>query len=197
MGVPCAFMDRDGVLIEDVHLLVRPDQVRLAPGAASALAALRRGGFRVVVVTNQTVVARGLAEEKDVDRVHAEIDRQLAAAGPGRIDAYYVCPHHPNATRPAYRIDCDCRKPKPGLLLRAAAEHGIDLRASFMIGDRITDVIAGRVAGCGTIMVETGAHLEPPIETGEPIDPTVKPDRTCRDLAEAAAFILGLSRGVT
>jgi D-glycero-D-manno-heptose 1,7-bisphosphate phosphatase len=142
------------------------------------------------VISNQTVVARGLVTEQEVCVINAEMERLLEQAGGPHLDGFYFCPHHPNATLPAYRIACQCRKPRPGLLLQAAHEHNLDLSASFAVGDRITDIIAGARAGCRTVLVQTGAHLAPPIETNEPLDPSTQPDYTCADLAEAARWIL-------
>ena len=184
------FLDRDGVLIEEVYGLTQLDQIRLLDGAPEALSALKGAGFKLIVVTNQPVIARGLAKADDVNRVHAEINRRLEEAGGQAVDAFYFCPHHPHATLPEYRVDCDCRKPRAGMLLRAAAEHDIDTARSYMIGDRITDIIAGQQAGCRSILVETGAHREPPIRTPEPVDPSTRPDRVCRDLGAAAGVIL-------
>lgn len=187
---PAVFVDRDGVLIEDVDLLARPDQVRLIDGAAEALSALKSGGFRLIMATNQPVVARGLATLQQVEEVHRELDRLLVAEGTPPLDASYVCPHHPNATLPNYRAQCDCRKPRPGLLLKAAREHRLDLASSFLVGDRITDIGAGKAAGCHTIMVRTGRHESPPIVTVDPLDPDLRPDHECADLREAADHIL-------
>lgn len=184
------FLDRDGVLIEDVHLLTRPEQVVIPAGVPGALRALGEAGFKLVVVSNQPVVARGLASESDVRAVHARMESLLQGAGALPLDGIYFCPHHPNATLPAYRVDCDCRKPKPGLLRRAAAELELDLGASFVVGDRITDIIAGARAGCRTVLVQTGKHHEQPIETSEPLDPTIQPDHTCADVPAAVAWIL-------
>jgi len=187
----CVFLDRDGVLIEDVGLLTRPDQARLIDGAARAVAALRRAGFAVVVVSNQAVVARGLCGEEDVKRVNETIDRALLDSGGSGVTAFYFCPHHPNATVPAYRADCRCRKPASGMLSQAADDLQLDLAQSYMVGDRMTDILAGRGAHCTTILVESGRHEEPPIETANPIDLACKPDRVCADLREAARWILG------
>ena len=184
------FLDRDGVLIEEAHLLTDAAHIRLFDYSPLAIESLRRAGYYVIVVTNQTVIARGLATEEDVRQLHAAIQQLLYRANGSQIDAFYVCPHHPNATLVNYRVDCACRKPKPGLLLQAAQDHNIDLQASYMIGDRITDIIAGSRAGCRTILVETGAHLEKPIETTEPIDPHIRPDFVCRDLSQAVKVIL-------
>jgi D-glycero-D-manno-heptose 1,7-bisphosphate phosphatase len=184
------FLDRDGVLVEDVDLLTRAEDFRILDGVPQALNLLKKSGFYLVVVSNQTVVARGLASEDDVRALNTRLQQMLEQAGGPRLDAWCFCPHHPKATLPAYRVDCDCRKPKPGLLLRAGREHGLDLHASFAVGDRITDVIAGAQAGCRTVLVQTGKHLEPPIETSQPLDLSVQPDYTCADLPTAAQWIL-------
>jgi D-glycero-D-manno-heptose 1,7-bisphosphate phosphatase len=184
------FLDRDGVLIEDRDLLTEPSEIRVLAGVPQALGRLREAGFRLVVVSNQTVVARGLATEADVERVNYELNRQLVAAGGSGIDRYYFCPHHPNATMLSYRVNCACRKPQPGLILQAAKDHQFDLASSFLVGDRITDIIAGERAGCRTILVQTGQHDAPPIQTAKPIDVNIKPDWTCASLAEAADWIL-------
>ncbi len=187
---PAVFLDRDGVLIEDVDLLTRKDQVRILPGVPAALAALSKAGFCLVVVSNQTVVARGLATESDVKEVNNFISQKLSESGGPQLSAWYFCPHHPNATLENYRMDCDCRKPKPGLLFSAGEQLKIDLKQSFMIGDRVTDIAAGKAAGCQTILVQTGRHLATPIETSELINPVLKPDFTCADLTAAATWIL-------
>jgi D-glycero-D-manno-heptose 1,7-bisphosphate phosphatase len=193
-STPAVFLDRDGVLIEDVGLLARPDGVRLLSGAARAVRALRQRGFLAVVVTNQPVIARGLATEADLERVHAHLQALLAAeAGElATVCGFRYCPHHPDADVPRYRADCRCRKPRPGMLLDAAQAYGIDIGASFMVGDRITDVLAGREAGCTTILVETGRHLDPPIRTPEPLalDLGAQPDAVFPDLLRASEWIL-------
>lgn len=183
------FLDRDGVILVENGFVVEPAGIRVAPDAPEALARLRENGFDLVVVTNQSAVARGLASEERVRAVHERLGEMLAAAG-ADVRAFYVCPHHPSADVAAYRVACDCRKPRPGLLLRAAAELGIDLAASVMVGDRLSDVAAGRRAGCRTVLVRTGAHLEPPIELLEPLEPDLAADHVCDTLGEAAAWIL-------
>jgi D-glycero-D-manno-heptose 1,7-bisphosphate phosphatase len=126
-----------------------------------------------------------------VRRLNQQLEGMLVAAGAPRLDGWYCCPHHPSATLPVYRVDCACRKPRPGMLLQAARELSLDLGASFMVGDRLTDVAAGFRAGCHTVLVETGRHTAPPIETAEPVDPGLRPDAVCADLAAAADWILG------
>lgn len=189
-ALPAVFLDRDGVLIEDADLLVSQTQVRLIKGAAEAVRSLCFSGYLVVVVSNQTVVARGLATEEDVRAVNDHIQRLLLAEGGVTVDAFYFCPHHPNATLPEYRVVCACRKPRPGMLLGAAVDLGIDLAASFMVGDRMSDVVAGQRAGCRTVLVQSGRHLDPPIETPDLISLDSRPDFVCANLREAAEWIL-------
>ena len=188
--IPAVFLDRDGVLVQDADLLTDAAKFRLLPGVPAALARLRAAGLPLVVVSNQPIVARGLATEADVIGLHKLLQALLVQAGAPCLDGWYFCPHHPKANVPAYRLNCDCRKPQPGLLLRAARELGLDLSASFMVGDRITDIIAGARARCRTILVQTGMHSKPPIETAEPLDLSVQPDFTCAGLPEAADWIL-------
>lgn len=190
---PAVFLDRDGVIIEDIHLLTKRSQIRLYPEAPQAILSLRQAGFKVIVVSNQPVVARGMATEDEVREVNEAIQDLLAQAGGNPMDMFYFCPHHPNATLPAYRLDCDCRKPRPGLLLQAAREHNLNLPASFMIGDRLTDILAGRAAGCRTVLVQTGMHTAKPIETPDSLDTSVQPDFTCANLQQAAHWILELT----
>jgi D-glycero-D-manno-heptose 1,7-bisphosphate phosphatase len=144
------------------------------------MASLRKAGFQLMIVSNQTVVARGLMTEDAVRSLQLVIEDQLIAAGGPRPDAFYFCPHHPEAEVPAYRAVCDCRKPRPGMLLAAAGTHGIDLRSSFLVGDR-------------TVLVETGRHLDCPITLAEPLEHDLEPDHRAADLAAAARWILGIS----
>jgi D-glycero-D-manno-heptose 1,7-bisphosphate phosphatase len=148
-------LDRDGTIIEEVEYLASPDQVRLIPGAAEAIARLNHLGIPVGVVTNQAGVARGYFPESRVAEVHERLN-QLLAERSAHIDRYYVCPHHPTEGVEPYRRDCDCRKPHPGLLLLAAADLYLDLASSCCIGDKLTDLEAGARAGCRTVLVRTG-----------------------------------------
>ena len=157
------FLDRDGTIIEEVNYLSSPEQVCLIPGAADAVRRLNDAGVLVVVVTNQAGVARGYFPESRVGEVHAHLSTLLAAHG-ARIDAYYHCPHHPTEGVGEYRVACDCRKPKPGLLLTAARELDIDLSGSWMIGDKLCDAEAGATAGCRTLLVRTGHGRDLPVE---------------------------------
>ena len=188
------FLDRDGVLVQDVDLLVRRADLRLLAGVPAALNQLHQAGFALIVASNQTVVARGLATEAEVSVLNEVLQEIILKAGGPLLDGWYFCPHHPNANVPVYRMNCDCRKPQPGLLRRAAGELDLDLSTSFMVGDRITDIIAGARAGCRTVLVETGMHSQPPIETAEPIDLSTQPDYRCASLRDAADWILNQGR---
>lgn len=145
------FLDRDGVIVEDVPFLTTVEKLRVLPGVAEALRRLRER-FYLVVVTNQSGIARGLLTEDDLFGIHAELVRRLAGEDVV-IDAFYYCPHLPEATVPGYGGECDCRKPKPGMLLRAAKDWDIDLARSFMVGDQPRDVEAGRTAGVRSILL--------------------------------------------
>jgi len=183
------FLDRDGVIVEDVDCLVRAEDIRIFGYVPQALRTLREKGFELVVVSNQPVVARGLVSEEGVGKLNREIAAQIEKLGGPLLEHFYFCPHHPNATLPEYRVNCECRKPRTGMLREAATFHSIDLSRSIMVGDRITDIIAGRDAGCVTVMVETGEHLKPPIETPGGIDFGATPDKVFPTLEEAAAWI--------
>lgn len=153
---PAMFFDRDGVIIEMVDYLSRIDQVALVPGVATAIADLNRAGIPVVIVTNQSGIARGLLTEEDLREIHAHLEALLASEG-ARIDAIYYCPHHPNIGDAQYRRQCECRKPAPGMLVQAARDLGVDLPHSAFIGDHTTDLEAGHRAGIGhSILVLTG-----------------------------------------
>ena len=155
-----AFLDRDGVLnelvwFEEAGIVDSPfheDHMRLIPGAAEAVRRFRAAGYTVVVVSNQPVVAKGHCSRVRLDRITRRMHELLACEG-ARVDAVYYCLYHPEARRRELRLVCECRKPRPGLLLRAAAERGLDLRESVMIGDGITDVQAGHAAGCRTVLI--------------------------------------------
>ena len=150
-GRRAVFLDRDGVLTRERSYVKSPAEVELLPGTAEGLAALRRAGWVTVVVTNQSGVGRGLFSEAMLGEIHAALARKLAAEDPdARWDALKYCPHHPTEALPPYRMDCACRKPKPGMLLEAARELGIDLASSWMVGDAERDVLAGKAAGCRT-----------------------------------------------
>jgi D-glycero-D-manno-heptose 1,7-bisphosphate phosphatase len=155
---PAVFLDRDGTLIEQVHYLSDPERVRLLPGASKALQRLRDAGFVCVVVTNQSAIARGMLTESRLHLIHDEMNRQLAAEGTS-VDAIYFCPEAP-AVDDRTVVEHGDRKPGPGMLIRATEELHLDLGASWMIGDMISDILAGINAKCqGSILVRTGKGL--------------------------------------
>lgn len=149
------FLDRDGTLNEEVDFLRTPEELRLIPGAGEAVRMLNRLGLPTCVISNQSGVARGYLSEADLVPIHARLRDELERDG-ARLDRIYYCPHHPVEGIAPYNIDCSCRKPKPGMLLKGAEEMGIDLRASFVVGDRSGDIAAGRAVGATAILVLTG-----------------------------------------
>lgn len=156
MGRPAVFLDRDGVLIDEVNYLARVDQVRVTPGAAAAVRRLNDAGITVVVVTNQAGVARGYFPESQVAVIHEHLSHLLAADAGARIDHYDYSPYHPTEGLGEYKRETDCRKPNPGMLLRSADNLCLDLSRSWMVGDKLSDLQAGAAAGCRTILVRTG-----------------------------------------
>jgi D-glycero-D-manno-heptose 1,7-bisphosphate phosphatase len=152
---PAVFLDRDGTLIEEVGYLDRPERVRLFPWSIAAVRALNLAGIGVVMVTNQSGVARGFFDESTVEEVH-QLIASLLAEGGATIDRYYYCPHHPDGRVKAFARVCDCRKPARGLVDRAIAELGIDPARSFTIGDRWLDVALARAVGARGVLVRTG-----------------------------------------
>ncbi len=154
-----AFVDRDGVIVEDRGYAYRVADFALLPGAAAALRALQSAGYLLVVVTNQSGLARGLYTEADYEDFTAHMRARLEAEGV-RLDAIEYCPHLPDAAVVRYRLDCECRKPQPGMLRRALAALAIDPATSVLIGDRATDIAAGRAAGIGRcLLVRSGQPL--------------------------------------
>ena len=172
------FFDRDGTINVDLDYLSDPEKLRLIPGAADAIKEANELGVRVFVITNQSGVARGLYTEQDVHTVHRRLQQVLRQAG-ARIDALFYCPHHPDYGNPPYRKECSCRKPKIGMLKEAEKSFGIDLKASFVVGDKCTDVETGKNAGCGTVLVLTGYGTAEAAECG------AKADHVARDIYEA------------
>ena len=152
---PAVFLDRDGTLLEEANYLDRLERLVFFPYSVDAVRLLNRGGYAVVIVTNQSGVGRGMYGEDFVHETHDVIAARLRAGG-ARVDGFYYCPHHPDATVPTYRKACECRKPAPGMLLRAAADLNLDLSRSFAVGDKWTDVAVGQTTGVPGILVRTG-----------------------------------------
>jgi D-glycero-D-manno-heptose 1,7-bisphosphate phosphatase len=184
---PAVFLDRDGTLIEEVGYPTHPEQIRILGGVARALGRLSAAGYKLVVVTNQSAIARGLMSEDDLHRFHQALDERFDLLG-ARVDAYYACPHHPDASqaqRPDLAIDCDCRKPKPGLILRAAKDLDIDMARSWLVGDTWRDIAAGQAAGLRTVKLPTGDPRDGPRP-----DDLAPPTAEAPGLDEAAGIIL-------
>jgi D-glycero-D-manno-heptose 1,7-bisphosphate phosphatase len=184
---PAVFFDRDNTLIACDGYLGDPNQVALATGAADTIARLRALGFRIVVVSNQSGVARGMFSEDDVRAVNQRMNQMLLEINPRAvIDRHEFCPHHPEATVEQYRQDCDCRKPKSAMLLHAAQTMQLDLNRSWMVGDAPRDIEAGKSAGCRAILLRQ-AGLTPPPTAQE--SASIEPDATVETLKEAADYI--------
>ncbi|MDX1412852.1 MAG: D-glycero-beta-D-manno-heptose 1,7-bisphosphate 7-phosphatase [Candidatus Promineifilaceae bacterium] len=180
------FLDRDGTINEEVHHLSAVDQFRILPTAVEAIRLLNQSHFRVIVITNQSVVARGIISEQTLADIHLFMIEQLEALG-AHIHGIYYCPHHPTAGKGSLKITCDCRKPQPGMLLQAAAEQNIELSQSFMVGDKISDLASGLAAGCKTVLVQTGYGKE----TEKLVEGRADlPNMIAPNLLEAAQWIL-------
>ena len=177
------FLDKDGTLIEDVPYNVDPKKIVLAPGAVEGLTALHESGYSLVIVSNQSGVARGLFPEPALREVERTLRRMLAEFGVP-LAGFYYCPHHPDGTVASQAIICPCRKPAPGLLRRAADELGIELARSWMVGDILDDIEAGRRAGCRTVLIDNGNETE--WHGGK----HRRPHYVAADLSEAARLIL-------
>ena len=164
------FLDRDGTMARDVHYCSHPEDFELFPDTVQAIKLLNEHGFKVIVITNQSGIARGYFTEETLAKIHQKMKDELAKEGTW-VDGIYYCPHHPDD-------GCDCRKPKPRLLLQAASEHDIDLKYSFVVGDLQMDVDLGKAVGCKTILI------------GDTLLGEVKPDFMASDLLEAVRTIL-------
>jgi D-glycero-D-manno-heptose 1,7-bisphosphate phosphatase len=180
------FLDRDGTIIEEVGYLDRPERVELFPWTIDAVRVLNRAGLAVVLVSNQSGVARGFFTEDVVDAVHQRM-ADLLAEGGARIDAYYYCPHHPDGKVPPFAQKCDCRKPGRGLVDRAEQEFGIEPARSFVVGDRWLDVALGRAVGAQSVLVRTGYGASE--EQKRPAD--LAADAVVDNLIAASSWILG------
>jgi histidinol-phosphate phosphatase family protein len=188
MRVPAVFFDKDGTLVEDVPYNVDPNRMWLTTRASEGLRTLNRAGYRLVVFTNQSGVARGYFREEALRPVEQHLRGMLRQIGVP-LQGFYYCPHHPDGVVAQYAIQCSCRKPAPGMLLRAAHEQGLDLRRSWVIGDILNDIEAGRRAGCKTILLDNGN------ETEWLLSQERLPHWIVGNLAEAARVILAVDSG--
>jgi D-glycero-D-manno-heptose 1,7-bisphosphate phosphatase len=182
---PAVFLDRDGTMIQDVGYLERMDRLALFPYTLDAIRLFNRAGFKVVVVTSQNGVASGMVTEKFLAELHGSIAMSAEGAG-GLIHGFYYCPHNPQAVVEQYRTDCDCRKPKPGMIHAAARDLSLDVSRSFVVGDRWRDIEMGQAAGAKGILVETGYGRTEALNRPDNIEPVP----IVANLMEAASLIL-------
>jgi D-glycero-D-manno-heptose 1,7-bisphosphate phosphatase len=176
-----AFLDRDGVVIRDVHHLHSVRDLRLLPGVAQAIRSLNSLGYLVIFISNQAAVAKGLLTETGLDRINKVLIKRLTRHG-AHVDGQYYCPHHPNGTIPRYTIRCACRKPGTKMIRDAMRAFNIDRAQSYMIGDKTQDILTGKRARLTTILVETGYGGRDGLYV-------VEPDHRAKDIAEAVRII--------
>jgi histidinol-phosphate phosphatase family protein len=179
------FLDRDGVINEEIDQLCRVEDLSIYNFSAKAIKKINELGYLVIIVTNQPMIAKGFMTEKDLDEIHKKLETELGKQG-AKIDAFYYCPHHPEkgfpGEIPELKIECNCRKPKIGLFLKAKKDFNINLKSSYMIGDQTSDILAGKRAGCKTILVKTGYG-------GKDNLFEVKPNYIAKNLLEALHFV--------
>ena len=176
------FLDRDGTLVRDVGYLRRVEQLEILPEVPQALALLREFGFKLVVVTNQSAIARGWLSEEELGRIHQSLAVELARGG-ASLDGIYYCPHHPTEGKGPYRLECACRKPKAGMIERACAELGLDPSRSYMVGDQASDMAMARRVGATAVRIT--AKNNSGSEMG------LAPSATAVNLMAAARWIIG------
>jgi len=174
MADRAVFLDRDGTIARDVHYCRRAEDFELLHSVPQAIRLLNENGFKVVVITNQSGIARGYFSEETLRQIHEKMKNELAQHG-AHVDAVYFCPHHPDE-------GCECRKPKTALFLKATKELNIDLSHSFVVGDMQIDIDAGKALGCKTVLITAGSSGETRIISS--------PDHTCDELLEAARWII-------
>jgi D-glycero-D-manno-heptose 1,7-bisphosphate phosphatase len=184
---PAVFIDRDGTLTEEVGYVNHPWRLQLLPCAREAIRRLNDANVAAVLVSNQAGIARGYFSESVVQAVNESLSAQLARAG-ARLDGPYACLHHPTEGEAPYRARCDCRKPKPGLLLRAVGDLGRDLARCTMVGDKASDLVAARAVGAGAVLVLTGYGRGEWEYRRERLD--VQPDHVATDLLDAVDWVL-------
>lgn len=176
------FLDRDGTLIRNHHYGCDPDAIELLEGVVEGLGLLKRAGYVLIVATNQSGVARGHFTEEQLAEMHRRLGQLLTQQGAG-IDGIYYCPHHPEGVVEEYSIECDCRKPRPGMVIRACSDLSVAPEGSWFIGDTLDDVEAGNRAGCRSVLVDVGTE-------GEPETPERVPDYVAADFLDAVRHVL-------
>lgn len=176
------FLDRDGVINVERSYISTPEELQLYPFTSEAIREINKAGYLTIVITNQSAIAQGMLDITGLEVIHKKLRSELAKDG-AHVDAIYYCPHHPTKGIGEYKAICQCRKPNPGMLLKAAEEHAIDLSNSYFIGDSERDIIAGKKAGCQTIGVNTGYGLK---------ESKIKPDFQVANLLDAVKLICNL-----
>jgi histidinol-phosphate phosphatase family protein len=178
MGSKAVFIDRDGTINVNVNYLDDPDNFQMYPTVAKGIKHLQKQGFKIIIITNQSGIARGFFSQEILQKIHEKMLHQLSKEG-ATVDAIYYCPHHP-------KDNCECRKPRVGLFEKAAEEFNIDMRQSFMIGDRMLDIEAGYKSGCKTILVpENHSKVKEELEAS-----IIKPDYICNDFYSGVLWIV-------
>ena len=186
------FLDRDGTLNEDIGYAKSIGDIKLFPQTSATLRALKEMGYTLIVITNQAVIARGWLTEEGMKELHQKYNELLEKQDGVPIDAYYFCPHHPNADILEYKKVCECRKPAHGLIIKAAKENNIDLKKSLMIGDKLTDIIAGKNAECKTILIRTPTSYETNV-SGAIADKTILADYEVDSIADVVEIVRNFS----
>lgn len=179
----CVFLDRDGTINKEVSYLHRIEDIEIMKGVAKGIRMLNTHGYMVIVISNQSGVARGFFSTEEVEMINEKIN-ELLLAEDAKITEFYYCPHHPNGIQKKYSVKCNCRKPNIGMIAGAVKKYDIDITASYLIGDKATDMKTARNAGCGDILVLTGYGRETMKELANP------PLFTARSLDEAAEWII-------
>lgn len=187
------FLDRDGTINEEVGYIDSREKLRIIPGTVEAIRRLNKRGMKVIVVTNQSAVARGIITEEVLNEINNALTEKLSMGG-AFIDAIYYCPHHPTEGKGVYRVECECRKPRTGLLIRASHDLGIDLRKSYVVGDTITDIIMAKKAGAKGVLVLTG-YGSSHVSMLESVREAEVPAYIAKDLSEAVDWIIKDSEG--
>jgi D-glycero-D-manno-heptose 1,7-bisphosphate phosphatase len=185
-SAPAVFIDRDGTLNVDSGYIADPEDLVVYPSAAQAVRLLNENGLKAIVVTNQSTVARGYCSEAMIDAIHAKLRDELNKQG-AHLDAIYYCPHHPEIGEKLYRVQCQCRKPRPGMLHQAEREHNIDLSRSYVIGDKTVDIEMARSVGAAAGLVLTGFGND---SIRRLAGKSLQPDFIGEDVLEAVRIIL-------
>ena len=184
MSRRAVFLDKDGTLIENVPYNTDPAKIRLMAGAANAVRMIHSQGYQIVVVTNQSGVARGIFKEEAIEGTEKAIQEILLRESDAQLDGFYYCPHHPDGVVEKYAVSCTCRKPQPGMFFQASCDLLIHLERSWMVGDILDDIEAGNRAGCRTILLDNGN------ETEWQLTPDRIPDYYAANMTEAAELIM-------